>query len=78
MNTQIINTTEELTLEQLEDVNGGFLAALYAYAVDSTFGKACREAADTMNEATGNGVMAQEDGTDCTGYNPNNPMNPKF
>ena len=74
MNTEMINTNDELTLDQLDDVNGGFLAALYAWAVDSTFGEACREAADTMNEATGNGVMAQSDGTDCTGHNPNKPL----
>ena len=72
MTTQTAST--ELTLDQLDDVNGGFFAALYAYAVDSTFGKACRDAADAMNGATGNGVMAREDGTDCTGHNPNRPI----
>ena len=74
MNTEMINANDELTLDQLDDVNGGFLAALYRWAVDETFVKACNKAADTMNEATGNGVMVQENGTDGTGHNPNRPI----
>ena len=71
MTTEMINTNDELTLDQLDDVNGGFIAALYAWAVDKTFGDSCRKAADAMNGAVeqhqeSSGFMANDDGSGCT------------
>ena len=71
MNTEMLNTNDELTLDQLDGVNGGFIAALYAWAVDATFGESCRKAADAMNGAVekheeASGVMANDDGSGCT------------
>ena len=71
MNTKMINANDELTLDQLDDVNGGFFAWLYAAAVDATFGDSCRKAADAMNGAVekhqeASGVMADDNGNGCT------------
>ena len=73
----MINTNDELTLDQLDDVNGGIFAWLYAAVVDATFGDACRKASDAMNGAVekheeASGVVANADGSGCTdGHLPN-------
>ena len=62
MTTQTMNN--ELTLEQLDDVNGGFFAAIYAAVVDATLGESSRTLTETMDKANEsvNGVMATPDG----------------
>ena len=75
MTTEMINANDELTLDQLDDVNGGFFAWLYAAAVDATLGEASRTLTETMDKAnaSANGVMATPDGRTDGDYD--NPFN---
>lgn len=71
MTTETMNN--ELTFDQLDNVNGGIYA--YAVAVKELFYDALTEIADAMDEANSSaGVVARGDGTDDTGFNPNNPF----
>lgn len=78
MNTDTINSNNELTLEQLDNVSGGHpgaaLAIVVGGAAAATFYYATTKAGNTMKEALNNGVVPREDGTDGTGHNPNSPM----
>ncbi|MEM9137316.1 MAG: class IIb bacteriocin, lactobin A/cerein 7B family [Cyanobacteria bacterium P01_F01_bin.42] len=81
MNTQMINTNDELTFDQLEDVSGGIPPALGLLGVAAGvtvgglgawyFKDSISAAADKISSMfSGDGVMANEDGSDCTGGDP--------
>ena len=79
MNTQMINPTDELNLDELNQVSGGIppMVAFGAAAGLAVGGAAAYYVGSKLKEAAdglSSGVMAREDGTDCTGHNPNSPM----
>ena len=78
MNTEMINTDNELTLDQLDDVNGGIgpMGVFGIFAAGGLLGglwyygsEPSEEGTESLSNAlNGDGVMARDNGRDCTGF----------